>query len=89
MDPQCRSVPVEANGNEVTGTAGPEGAAFPITGGRIEGNHLTFSVGKSPEPVWNFDLTVSDKLLRGTGSGTKEGQSIGTTQVEMSLDNGH
>jgi hypothetical protein len=72
-------------GDTLNGTAGPEGSNEPISDAKLDGNHLTFTVGKAPEPVWKFDLTVSGKSMTGKGQGSKGGQSIGTTNVTVQL----
>jgi hypothetical protein len=48
-------------GDRITGAAGPTGALEPIYDVTIQGDHLKFSVGHDPKPVWKFDLIVSDK----------------------------
>jgi hypothetical protein len=72
-------------GDDITGAAGPKGAVEPIYDATIQGDHLKFSVGHDPKPVWNFDLTVSTKEMQGRGEGKRGGQDLGRTTVEMRL----
>jgi len=72
-------------GDEVTGAAGPAGAVERIYDATIQGDHLKFSVGQDPNPVWKFDLTVSNKEMQGRGEGKRGGQDLGRTTVNMAL----
>lgn len=79
---------LKQTGEQVTGTAGPTvEASSSIYDAAIQDDHFRFSVGRDPNPIWKFDLTVSDKEMHGKGDGTRSGQSLGTTNVAMSLRN--
>jgi hypothetical protein len=78
---------LKQTGDQITGTAGPTGAVEPIYDATIQGDHLTFSVGRDPKPVWKFDLIVSNKQMQGRGEGKRAGQELGKTIVNMSLQN--
>ena len=73
---------------QVTGTAGPsKEEAAPIYDATLQGDHLRFSVGRAPNPIWKFDLVVSNQEMHGKGEGASSGQSLGATSVIMSLQN--
>jgi hypothetical protein len=76
---------VKQVGDQITGAAGPTGAVEPIYDATIQGDHLKFSVGHDPKPVWKFDLIVSDKEMQGRGEGKRAGQELGRTTVNMTL----
>ena len=72
-------------GDQITGTAGPTGAVEPIYDATIQRDHVRFSVGRDPKPVWKFDLIVSDKQMQGRGEGKRAEQDLGRTTVNMTL----
>jgi hypothetical protein len=69
----------------LTETGGPEGSNQPIADAKLNGNHLTLTIGRAPEPVWKFDLTVAGKSITGKAEGSKDARSIGSTNVAVQL----
>jgi hypothetical protein len=57
----------------------------------VQGDYLSFFVGQEPNPIWEFELTVSGtsskKEMHGKGEGKRSGQSLGSTSVSMALQN--
>lgn len=57
---------LKQDGMMLTGSAGPnESRQFPITTGKVDGDHLTFEV-KMGGGIIRFDLTANGSELKGT-----------------------
>jgi len=57
---------LKQDGVTLTGSAGPnESRQFPITTGKVDGDHLTFEV-KMGGGIIRFDLTATGSELKGT-----------------------
>lgn len=53
------------NGSALTGTGGPDGSEqYPIAGGRILGNHVTFDLTNA-YAKFSYDLTDSGNQMKG------------------------
>src|SRR5919202_298655 len=57
---------VKQNGSTITGSAGPdEGQQWPITNGKIQGNHITGAVTSPDGMVYKIDITVDGDRMTG------------------------
>jgi hypothetical protein len=71
-------------GTSVTGTGGPNAEEqWPLTNGKIEGNHLTAQCTSPDGVVYKIDVTVDGDKARGEVTATQEGQAM-KGKIELS-----
>jgi hypothetical protein len=68
---------LKQSGATLTGSAGPdENQQWPITNGKIEGNHITGDVTSPEGMVFKIDVTVDGDKITGQANATREGQTM-------------
>jgi hypothetical protein len=68
---------VKQSGATLTGSAGPaEDQQWPLTNGKIQGNHITGEVTSPEGMVFKLDITVDGDKMTGQANTTREGQTM-------------
>lgn len=68
---------LKQTGTTITGSAGPdEGQQWPLTEGKLQGNHLTGVVTSPEGMVFKLDLTVTGDKISGQANGSRDGQPM-------------
>lgn len=82
-NPSTAYLDLRQNGEEVSGTAGPnEAEQRPIQKGKLEGKKLTFEVA-GDEHVLKFDLSFEDDRIEGDVRREMDGRLSGTAKLAV------